>query len=271
MVRGFLAALVAIVWAVPAMAQQGSPVGTRWPDPPPPQAWPGDPAPPAPAKQPPAKQAPAKQAPAKQAKQPPAAAPGGAAAPAAAAKPAKPAPPPRAVACAGVFAKDSTHLKLAQRFEPKNVEFADVDGPDGSRLKATVLFGQDPKGRLEVLWSDEGSRSGTSLIVITGRSAWIGPKGLKLGLTLPALEKLNGKPFRLMGFGAKENAGQVTGWDGGALAALPGGCKVGLRLALDPKTLPEARAAAAGEAEIASSDPALKAAAPKVAEIIIGY
>ena len=259
MVRGLLAALVAVVWAVPAMAQQGSPVGTRWPDPPPPQPWPGDP--PAPA---------AKPAPAKQAKQPPAAAPGGAAAPAAA-KPAKPAAPPRAVACAGVFAKDSTHLKLAQRFEPKNVEFADVDGPDGSRLKATVLFGKDPKGRLEVLWSDEGSRSGTSLIVITGKSAWTGPKGLKLGLTLPALEKLNGRPFRLMGFGAKENAGQVTGWDGGALAVLPGGCKVGLRLALDPKTMPEARAAAAGEAEIGSSDPALKAAAPKVAEIIIGY
>jgi hypothetical protein len=185
---------------------------------------------------------------------------------------AKPQPrtPANVIACSGVFAKDSAHLKLAVKYDSRNIAFGPVDGPDGSKLNASILFPNDPRRRLEVLWNNEASRSETSIIAINGRSQWVAPKGLKLGLTLAALEKANGKPFKLTGFGA-DGSSSVAGWEGGALSQLPGGCKVGMRLGADQKAPEAARKAVAGDKEMLSSDAAVRAINPTVVEILIGY
>jgi hypothetical protein len=175
----------------------------------------------------------------------------------------------RTIACTGVFGKDSSHLKLATRFDSRNVAFTEVDGPEGSRLMASVLFPNDPKRRLEVLWQNEASRTETHLIVINGRSTWTAPKGLRLGLPLAALEKLNGKPFRMSGFD-QPNGGSAIDWDGGALDRLPGGCRLGIRLAPDAKATDAARNEVMGT-EFLSNDPKMRAVRPIVAEILIGY
>jgi hypothetical protein len=174
---------------------------------------------------------------------------------------------PRSIACSGVFGRESTHLKLAIAFDSKNLVFTEVDGPEGSKLNASVLFPNDPKRRLEVLWQNEANRADTSLIVVGGKSQWVGPKGLRLGMTLAALEKANGKPFSLSGLD-QDNGGSVLDWKGGAMAALPGGCKVGVRFV--PKAKDEARAAVAGK-ELNSNDAALKPAGLTITEFILGY
>jgi CubicO group peptidase (beta-lactamase class C family) len=174
------------------------------------------------------------------------------------------------VACSGVFAKDSTHLKLATKYDSRNVVFGQVDGPDGTKIPASILFPNDPRKRLEILWSNEASRSDTQVIAINGKSQWIAPKGLKLRLAIPTLEKINGKPFKLSSFGADGSA-SVLGWEGGAMSTLPGGCKVGLRLFEDGKTPQDARDAVAGDKELLSSDASVRAVKPSVGEILIGY
>ncbi len=239
--------------APPAAAPQ---VQDRWPSPPPPrqQAQPQ-----AEDQQPQPK--PAAPAPTRK----PAAAPAGGK-PAATAKPkVAPRAPATTVACSGVFAKDSTHLKLAQRFDSRNLTWGEVDGPEGSKINASVLYPNDPKRRLEVLWNDDAGRSDLQLIAINGQSQWTAPRGLKLGMALAALEKANGKPFKLTGFGADGTA-SVVSWEGGAMSKLPGGCKVGVRLAA-PAPAPEI----AGQKELLSSDAALKAAKATIGEILIGY
>jgi len=183
--------------------------------------------------------------------------------------PAEPAGPARNIACSGMWSKDASHIKLANVFKLDNVVFTDVAGPDSTKVMATVVFPKDPKRRLEVWWKNESSRSGLYLIVINGQSTWSVPKGLKLGLGLAAIEKLNGKPFKLQGFG--KDGGNTTDWDGGALAALPGGCKVGLKFAPDPKAPQAARDEVMVEREFESTDPAMRAARPLIAEIILGY
>lgn len=198
----------------------------------------------------------------------PAAAPAPTAAPAAPAAP-KPAAAAHAVACSGAFAKDSNHLKLMQAFQPRNVEYGEVAGAGGTKLNATILFAKDPKRHLEVLWQNEASRSDTSLIVITGQSTWSGPKGLRLGLTLAALEKINGKAFKLSGVDQPDGSA-VLDWQGGALASLPGGCKVGVKFAADKKAAADVLAGAAGK-EFTSNDAKIRAVKPIVAEIILGY
>jgi hypothetical protein len=182
----------------------------------------------------------------------------------------KPAPQPTTVACSGVFARNSSHEALASAFNAKNVSFTEVEGgPEGSKLMASVLFPNDPKRRLEVLWQNEDARTDTYRIVITGRSTWTGPKGLHLGLPLAAVEKINGKPFKLQGFD-QSNSSVAIDWQDGALASLPGGCNVGIFFAADPKAPQSARAEAAGQ-EFASSDAVIRALKPTVTEILLGY
>ena len=182
-------------------------------------------------------------------------------------KPRVAAPPANAVTCGGVFAKDATHLKLAIKYDSRNIVFGEVDGPDGTKIKATILYPNEPKRRLEVIWNNDAGRTDLSLVVINGQSQWVAPKGLKLGTPLAALEKANGRPFKISGFAADGTA-SVAGWEGGALSALPGGCKVGIRLAADSKA---AAGATAGDKELLSNDASLKAIKPAIAEILIGY
>jgi hypothetical protein len=181
----------------------------------------------------------------------------------------KSAEPQRAIGCSGVFGKESSHMKLATRFDSRNLAFTEVDGPEGSRLMASVLFPNDPKRRLEVLWQNEAARSDTHLIVINGQSTWTAPKGLRLGLALAALEKLNGKPFKISGFD-QPNGGSVSDWQGGALENLPGGCRLGIRLVPDAKATEAARSEVLGT-EFMSNDANMRAVRPIIAEIIIGY
>jgi hypothetical protein len=211
---------------------------------------------PAQAEPPPAAQPPAAQPPAP----PPAAA--------KAAVPPRTAEPTRVVTCSAPFGKEASHLKLAQRFDSRNITYTDVDGPEGSKMRASVIYPNDPKRRLEVVWQNDASRSVTHLIVINGQSTWAGPKGVRLGLTLAALEKINGKPFKVSGFD-QPNGGSVVDWQGGALDSLPG-CRMGLRLAADAKAPEAARNEAAGK-ELMSSDAPIKAVKPVVAEILFGF
>jgi hypothetical protein len=169
-----------------------------------------------------------------------------------------------------VFAKDSAHLKLAIKYDSRNITYGQVDGPDGSKLNASIIYPNDPKRRLEVLWNNEASRSDTSVIAINGRSQWVAPKGLKLGLPIAAIEKANGRPFKLSKFGPDGDA-SVLGWEGGALSALPGGCKVGLRLAADQKAPEDARSAVSADKELLSNDASVRAVKPTIVEILIGY
>ena len=264
------AALAAVIVA----ALPGAALAQFPPPPPPPGAppaasvqdrWPEPPKPPQVERAP----APAPAAPAAPKRAPEAAAGGeeklGAAAPKAA-----PRAPAYAVTCGGVFARDSTHLKLAIKYDSRNVVFGQVDGPDGTKIPGTILFPNDPRRRLEVLWSNEASRTDPSVIAINGKSQWTAPKGLKLGLPLAALEKMNGRPFKLSGFGADGTA-SVAGWEGGGLSSLPGGCKVGMRLAADSKAPADARNALAADKEFLSNDASMRAVKPVVVEILIGY
>lgn len=175
----------------------------------------------------------------------------------------------RTIDCRGAFARDSSHIRLAQVFGPDNVTFTDVDGPDNSKIPASVVFPRDPARRLELLWNNPTSRSGTQVIVINGKSAWTAPRGVKLGAQLAAVEKLNGKPFKLTPFGA--DGSTAADWQEGQLLKLQGGCKIGMRFVADPRTPQEARAELASAKELLSSDANVRALRPTVAEILIGY
>jgi hypothetical protein len=55
------------------------------------------------------------------------------------------------------------------------------------------------------------------------------------------------------------------------LAALPGGCKIGLSLRADSKTPASALSGAPADRAFGSADAALRAANPTVSEILVAY
>lgn len=263
-------ALGSLIALAPALAQQQQPA---WPDPPGAQQPP--PADTTPGQQQPPKRAKkaAKQAPKTPAPEPPDPrfeeepglpnAPGGQ-------PPGAPRPkgPGRQAAlnilCEGPFGKDASHDRLAKAFGARNVVAQGVPPTGGS----TVLFPNDPKRRLEVTWRDTAGRRRPASVVVEGQSTWRA-RSFRLGDPLTQVEKANGKPFRLAGFGG-EAGGAARDWQGGKLDKLSGGCVLGMRFAPDPRAPADARAKVA-TGDLVSGNPDVKAVKPTIVELILAY
>jgi hypothetical protein len=174
------------------------------------------------------------------------------------------------LACEGAFAKDSNHAKLVAAFGKSSVAILDVETAGGAKAKASVIYPDESRRRVEVLWHDDNTRSRPATITVGFRSHWRAVRGLHIGTELAEVEKINGKPFKLRGFDW-EYGGRVSSWEGGALAKLNGGCE--LRLGFDAwADAPEAeRDKVSGNKEFLSTDPNMRASKPTVSEIILSY
>jgi len=177
---------------------------------------------------------------------------------------------PDSLACEGAFGKDTAHAKLVEAFGKSNVAVLEIDGERGVKVKASVVYPDESRRRVYVLWHDEKLRRHPATIRVDFRSGWHTVHGLHVGTELAEVEKVNGKTFKLTGFDW-ELGGRVSNWQGGALAKIPGGCE--LRFGFNPwADAPEvARDKVSGEKEFLSTDPNMRATKPTVSEIIISY
>jgi hypothetical protein len=174
------------------------------------------------------------------------------------------------LACEGAFAKDSNHAKLVQAFGKSNVAFLDIEGVEGAKVKASVIYPDESHRRVEVLWHDDKTRSRPATITVGFKSHWRTVRGLHIGSELTEVEKINGKPFKLLGFDW-DYGGRVSSWEGGALTKINGGCE--FRLGFDPwADAPEAaRDKVSGDKAFLSTDPNMRASKPTVSDIILTY
>ena len=182
----------------------------------------------------------------------------------------KDAPKAPSLACEGPFAKDTTHDKLAMEFGAKNVVYKDVDVTSNVLTKATVLFDSDPTRRLVVFWKDEKTRTKPLSIAIEAHSTWTGPGGVRNGLTLKDLEKLNGGGFSITGFGGI--GGGEASKLGGPFVDLPGDCT--LKIRFEPgiaNPLPSRFASVTGDVLIASTNLVLRRVRPQIVQWSINY
>src|SRR5262249_9128805 len=83
--------------------------------------------------------------------------------------------------CEGAFARDSNHARLVQAFGRSSVAFTDVDGAEGAKVKASVVYPDDSRRRVEVLWHDEASRSRPATIRVGFKSQWRTLRGMRIG------------------------------------------------------------------------------------------
>lgn len=135
---------------------------------------------------------------------------------------------PGRVVSSDPFGRDSTRADLDRAFGAANLVDQDIEGHGGAGWMGTVIYPQDPRRQLEVLWGDEENKRLLAAIWIRGESQWTGWHNVHIGMTLEEVEALNGKPFKLRGFDT-DDAGTVIGWQGGAMERIPGGCHFSVR------------------------------------------
>jgi hypothetical protein len=172
---------------------------------------------------------------------------------------------------------DMTASDLADRFGAANVTDGQIDVGEGFYEPGTIVFADIPEHRAEFTWRQAAAKRAPDTVWIRGeKSAWQTPGGVTLGLSLTVVERLNRRPFRLLGFGW-DNGGTTTSWSGGivARAELPM-CAIWVRFEeeeesrLNPVALRLSRQVT-GEREFSSGHPGMAAARPHVREMGLSW
>ncbi|MEO6014465.1 MAG: hypothetical protein ABIQ30_12890 [Devosia sp.] len=172
------------------------------------------------------------------------------------------------IGCEGLFAQTATLADFEAAYGKANVVTGEIDGPEGTTLIATTVFPNDEDKTFTIYWWDEEKREGLSGFTIA--KADTGPGGLKLGMSIEDVQKLNGGPFDLFSF--YWDYGGSAGFSEGGLANQPGGCFVNVRFS--PTIEPPTQAisdAVSGDQTLRSDLKALKAIKPVIDQINIGY
>lgn len=181
----------------------------------------------------------------------------------------KPTAGPRQFECTGPFAPNTTAINIAADFGQANVITGNIMSPDGSTAPGIILLPNDPALSLEIAWKDPANMVAPRRVAFTESTAWT-VNGIGIGTSLADLERANGKPFRIQGFGGN-SGGVVADWRGGRLGNLGGGCVLGAQLALSAGASDGAQARVSGPKVYASNDPAIRAANPSVGVFWVNY
>jgi hypothetical protein len=172
----------------------------------------------------------------------------------------------------GAITRDSTEAELRKIYGDENVTEAEVDIGEGETETGTVLFDKDPERRIEILWNDPEAKSNPAWVLINEpRNRWKTAEGIAIGTSLHELERMNGQPFTLTGFGW-DYSGTVLDWNDGALEKFVGPWgRIILRL-LPEAGIPEnAPADIWGDRDIPSDQPSMQKLDPKVYQIIMEF
>ena len=149
-------------------------------------------------------------------------------------------------------------------------------GAEGDYNEGTILFADRADARLEIYWRDRVARRTPEWVDVRGSSSqWRSPGGVTLGADLKAVERLNGRPFRLNGWGT-DAGGALISWESGLLARQDAdGCRIGFRFnPPDVAARPDLRTLlrqVPGDREYSSGHPAMQALNPRINESVIVF
>lgn len=177
--------------------------------------------------------------------------------------------PPRVFECTGPWSPTTTDVNIMADFGQANVGHAEVMQPNGSSAPGTILLPNEPKLRVDVAWADAIGYTMPLRASFTDETRW-SVAGVAIGTSIADVEKANGRPFRMVGFGGN-SGGVVTDWKGGRLANLTGPCRLGVQFAISALAPDSAQARASGPKVFNSNDPAIRALTPTVGLFWVNY
>ena len=160
------------------------------------------------------------------------------------------------------FQSNTSHERLVKFFGAKNVTVTED--------KKTVLFANDPTRRLEIIWLDDGGKTCPINILVSGeKNRWIGPFGIKTGMTIQQIEQLNGKPFTVSSYG--DNIEASADFKDSRLHRVTPRCSVSAEFAFAGSISPEFRKRLTSNDRGPSKDPELLLLKPRLKGYSISY
>lgn len=127
----------------------------------------------------------------------------------------------------GDFSEDTTVADLEARFGKENVTVGEVPNSYKEPPLGIILFPNDPTRRAYVaFWDEKPMGHLAGIQVVDAGSRWRGKHGVRIGMTLAEVRKINVKPFYISGFDAQGRGVAHNQWspaldgDDGALGAL---------------------------------------------------
>lgn len=153
----------------------------------------------------------------------------------------------------GLIKPGMTATELERAYGKTNVKHEDIPGAEGETIPGARLFA-DTDRELEVIWDPENEKKKVVFDVHVIGTAWKFENGLKAGMTLEEVEKINGKTFKVSGFAW--DYGGYANFEGGKLAG-----KVSLRFNPSTEDIPDYLQ---GDKELSSADKKLRAVKPLV-------
>ena len=102
----------------------------------------------------------------------------------------------------GDIKADTSEQDLSKMFLSKNIIPVELNIGEGESVIGTMIYLNGPKSTLAIVWKDPILKNAPKEVRFVGeKTMWKTSEGLTLGTTLTEVEELNGKPFKLMGFG----------------------------------------------------------------------
>lgn len=105
---------------------------------------------------------------------------------------------------------------LMQLYGPQNLGRSRVNKPGEGPQPCTVVF-PETKDEIRITWQDEERTKISAVYLMRAGGSWFTPQGLRMGLPLDELTKVNRAPLQFYGFGWKYS-GTVKGWKSGRLS-----------------------------------------------------
>lgn len=155
----------------------------------------------------------------------------------------------------GLIKPGMTATDIERAYGKGSLKQQKIPGAEGEEIDGAKLFAGTDR-ELEIVWDPDNDKKQVVFDIRVMGKAWKFENGLKSGMTVEEVEKINGKPFKIAGFE----------WDYGGYANFEGGKlegKVSIRFSPTTENIPEYLS---GDKQLSSTDKKLRAAKPLVDE-----
>ena len=155
----------------------------------------------------------------------------------------------------GLIKPGMTVTDIGRAYGQQNLKLQKIPGAEGEEIDGAKLFA-DTDRELVIVWDPDNDKKQVVFDIRVVGTAWKFDNGLKAGMTIAEVEKINGKPFKIAGF--EWDYGGYANFEGGKLAG-----KVSIRFNPSTENVP---AYLSGDKQLSSTDKQLRAAKPLVEE-----
>lgn len=113
----------------------------------------------------------------------------------------------------GIVSKDDTELTLNKKFGSDKVDRVNINMGEGITAEGNVIYPGTPK-ELFVIWKENNFTNIFAVEITNKNTVYATSEGLTIGTGIDDVQKMNKKPFTILGF-SSDLSGKLNSWENG--------------------------------------------------------